>query len=700
MSAPLVVELFTEELPPKALKRLGQAFADAVVAGLAARDFVEPDAAVTPYASPRRLAVAIAAVRAVAPDKPFREKLLPVSVAFDAAGKPTAALTGKLKAKGLAHVDPATLARGSDGKAEALFHEGIAKGGPLADALQAVLADAIGALPIPKVMSYAGAGGYWNDEKFVRPAHRLVALHGADVVPVTALGLAAGRVTMGHRFLSRGELTLANAAAYAPTLEAEGKVIPSFAARRAAIVAKLEAAAGADTPVMPEALLDEVASLVEWPVVYAGEFDPAFLAVPQECLILTMQLNQKYFALTDAAGKLGNRFLVVSNLETRDPKAIVGGNERVLRARLADARFFFDQDRKASLESRLPKLDAVVYHNQLGTLGARVARLAALAKAIAPFVGADPAAAERAARLAKADLVTDMVGEFPELQGTMGRYYALHDGEPAVIADAIAEHYAPRFAGDALPAGPVAQAVALADKLEALAGLFSIGQVPTGDKDPFALRRAALGVLRILIEKRVPVTLGPLLDAAFAPFGPGKNAGADLSQFITDRLKGYLKDQGYTTNEVAAVVDAGPGELWLVPSQLAAIRAFEKLPEAPALAAANKRIKNILAKTGITVTYGNVPAVPVDPSLLAPGAETELSRQFASVRSEVDAKCASGDWQGALLALAATRPAVDRFFDDVMVMADDPAVRQNRLNLLANVAGTMNRVADISKLAQ
>ncbi len=701
-TAALVVELFTEELPPKALKRLGQAFADAIVAGLTTRDFVEAGAAVTSYASPRRLAVAIAAVRAVAPDKPFREKLLPVSVAFDAHGKPTAALAGKLKAKGLAHIDPATLARGSDGKAEALFHEGIAQGGPLAAALQAVIAEAIAALPIPKVMSYAGAGGYWNDEKFVRPAHRLLALHGADVVPVTALGLTADRVTQGHRFLSRGALNIAGAAAYAPTLEAEGKVIPSFAARRAAIVDKLAAAAGGDTPVMPDTLLDEVTSLVEWPVVYAGTFDPAFLAVPQECLILTMQLNQKYFALTDAAGKLVNRFLVVSNLETRDPKAIVGGNERVLRARLADARFFFDQDRKATLASRLPKLDAVVYHNQLGTLGARVARLAALAKAIAPAVGADPAAAERAARLAKADLVTDMVGEFPELQGTMGRYYALHDGEPAAVADAVAEHYAPRFAGDALPAGPVAQAVALADKLEALAGLFGIGQVPTGDKDPFALRRAALGVIRILIEKRVAVPLRELVDRAFAAFAsvPAvKPAHDELVAFVVERLRGYLRDQGYTTNEIAAVVDAGPAELYRVPEQLAAIQAFEKLPDAPALAAANKRIVNILGKAGLKVARGAAP-IAIDETRLAAGAETDLYRQFAATRTDVDAQCARGDWHGALVALAATRPTVDRFFDDVMVMADDPAVRQNRLNLLANVAATMNRVADIGKLAQ
>ena len=500
-AAMLLVELVTEELPPKALKRLGEAFAQALVAGLRQRDFLEPESVVTAYATPRRLAVAISQVRAVAPDKPFKEKLLPVSVAFDGEGKPTPALLGKLKAKNLVHIDPHSLLREADGKAESLFYAAIAKGGHLLTALQSALDEALERLPIPKAMSYASAGHYFNNEKFVRPAHRLVALHGNDVVQVAALGLEAGRTTLGHRFLSRGEIDIANAGAYAPTLEADGKVIPSFAARRAKIVVALETAAGDATPLMPDALLDEVTALVEWPAICAGSFDPAFLSVPQECLILTMQQNQRYFALADDAGDLTNRFLVVSNLETPDPKAIVAGNERVLRARLADAKFFFDQDRKQTLDSRVDRLRSVVYHNKLGTQYDRAVRLEETAGAVAGLMGGeDGVKARRAALLAKADLVTDMVGEFPELQGLMGRYYALHDGEAPEVAAAIEQHYWPKAAGDRLPEGPVAQALALADKLEALAGLFGIGQVPTGDKDPFGLRRAALGVVRILVE--------------------------------------------------------------------------------------------------------------------------------------------------------------------------------------------------------
>ena len=692
----LVVELFTEELPPKALKRLGEAFSNGLAAGLRERKFLDATSVVTSHATPRRLAVAITDVRAVAPDQPFKEKLLPVSVAFDAEGRPTPALLGKLKAKQLSHVDPSTLLRESDGKAEALFYAAIAKGGPLVGALQAALDDALAALPIPKVMSYAGPGGYYSDQKFVRPAHRLVALHGTDIVPVTALGLEAGRTTQGHRFLSRGALDIVNADAWAPTLEAEGKVIPSFDARRGAIQKALAEASGSSTLIAPDALLDEVTALVEWPVVYAGSFDPAFLAVPQECLILTMQQNQKYFALAHANGKLTHRFLLVSNLATAHPEAIVHGNERVLRARLADAKFFFDQDRRHKLESRVDKLRSVVHHNKLGTQAERVERLRWMARAIAPRVGADPLSADRAALLAKADLVTDMVGEFPELQGTMGRYYALHDGEPAAVADAIAQHYWPRYAGDTLPDDAVAQAVALADKLEALTGMFGIGQIPTGDKDPYGLRRAALGVIRILIERHHHVPLSGLVDLAFEAFGgvPAvKRDRAAVLDFVYDRLRGYLRDQGYSALQVAAVLDSRPDAIDDLPARLAAVREFEALPEAQALAAANKRIVNILRKSG-----SEAAAAP-DPAKLADGAERDLYAKFHELEPGILRAFAAGDWTAALKALATARPVVDRFFDDVMVMADDPAVRANRLALLSSVSAAMNRVADISKLA-
>jgi glycyl-tRNA synthetase beta chain len=688
----LTVELLTEELPPKALARLGAAFAEGLAAGLRQRGFVGDGASVTAFATPRRLAVSIAGVLPRSPDQPFRQKLLPVAVAFDAAGAPTAALKKKLEALGLA--DASSLRRASDGKAEALFHDGVKPGTALAAGLQGALDATIAALPIPKVMSYQRQDG--STVKFVRPAHRLLALHGADVVPVRALGLAADRVTAGHRFLSRPDVAIATAEAYEETLEAEGKVVASFAGRRAAIAAALAKAAAGATVIMPDALLDEVTALVEWPAVLEGTFDAAFLAVPQECLILTMQQNQKYFALADGAGRLVNRFLLVSNLETADPSAIVQGNERVLRARLADARFFFDQDRKTPLESRVARLSSVVYHHKLGTQAERVDRLRLLARAIAARIGATAAQAERAALLAKADLVTDMVGEFPELQGVMGRYYALHDGEPAPVADAIAQHYWPRFAGDALPEGAVAQSVALADKAEALAGLFGVGQAPTGDKDPFGLRRAALGVIRILIERRLALTLPDLIALAFDAFDavPAlKDARAELAAFVYDRLRGYLREEGYTANQIAAVVDGAPAELRDVPARLAAVQSFEALPESGALAAANKRIVNILRKSESEA------AVAVDRSRLESGAEHDLWLAFQKLEPAVDADCGRGDFASALKALASAKPAVDRFFDDVLVMADDPAIRANRLALLRGIAQTMNRVADISKLA-
>jgi glycyl-tRNA synthetase beta chain len=547
-------------------------------------------------------------------------------------------------------------------------------------------------------MNYAVAGGYYNDVKFVRPAHRLLALHGADVLPVTALGLTAGRATDGHRFQSRGGIDVATADAYDETLRAEGKVIAGFAERRAAIVAALHAAAAAAgaTALMPDALLDEVTGLVEWPVVYAGAFDPEFLRVPQECLILTMQQNQKYFALAGVDGKLAPRFLVVSNLETNEPGAIIQGNERVLRARLADARFFFDQDRKTRLEARIAKLATVVYHNKIGTQLDRVARLVQLAGDIARLIGADRGESARAAQLAKADLATDMVGEFPELQGLMGRYYAEHDGEPPSVAAAIEQHYWPRFAGDGLPAGPVAQAVALADKLETLVAMFGIGALPTGDKDPFGLRRHAIGVIRILMEKALPVTLGELVAAAFRAFTsvPAvQETPAELTTFIYERLRVHLRDAGYSANQVEAVLCPRPQRIDLVPAQAAAVKAFGDLPEADALASANKRIVNILRKAESEA------AVAVDRARLADGAEHDLYLAFQKLEPVVDDRCAAGDFAGALLALATVKPTVDRFFDEVLVMADDPAIRANRLALLRGVAQTMNRVADISKLA-
>jgi glycyl-tRNA synthetase beta chain len=700
-TATLVVELVTEELPPKTLKTLAEAFGVTLSAGLRGRGLLVGESVITTYATPRRLAVSMTQVRAVAPDAEVVNKLMPAKVAresSDALAKKLAALgRGHLATSSLDAIDGADrIYVASDGKADYVYLLSLAKGQPLLRGLQEALDGAIEKLPIPKVMSYAGRGGYYNDVKFVRPAHRLVALHGADIVPVAALGLDAGRTTEGHRFLGRREIDIASADAYGPTLEAEGKVVPSFAVRREAIAAALRANAGNALIVTSDALLDEVTALTEWPIVYAGTFDAAFLTVPQECLILTMQQNQKYFALADANGKLTNRFLIVSNIETRDPAAIVHGNERVLRARLADAKFFFDQDRKRRLETRVAALADIVYHNKLGTLAERVERLRFIARNIGPRIGATPADADRAALLSKADLVTEMVGEFPELQGTMGGYYAQHDGEAPAVADAIAQHYWPRFAGDALPEGSVAQAVALADKLETLAGLFGIGQAPTGDRDPFGLRRAAIGVLRILVEKKIALPLSALVGLAFQAFNSVKTTKPvpeDLANFLYDRLRAHLRDQGYSANQIEAVLTQRPERIDLVPDQLAAVRAFESLPEADALAAANKRIVNILRKSESDA------ATAVDRGRLADGAEHDLWQAFQRLTPVVDEHCAKGDYTEALKALAAAKPAVDRFFDDVMVMADDPEIRANRLALLRGIAATMNRVADLSKLA-
>ena len=693
----LLIELLTEELPPKALARLGEAFARGLFDGLSAQGLLEEGATVEGFATPRRLAASITGVRRAAPDRELREKVLPVTIAFDAEGKPAAPLVKKLaalaKTVGVEAIAPESLERAPDGKAESLFYRYTARGAVLADGLQTALTQTIGNLPIPKVMTYQRPNG--DNVQFVRPAHKLIALLGNEVIPVSALGLQSGNVTLGHRFLSAGEIVITDATSYASTLEAQGKVIANYGKRKEAIRAELLKTAGADTVVMPEALLDEVNALVEWPVVYPCHFEEAFLAVPQECLILTMQTNQKYFALTDAQGHLRNRFLIVSNIATGTPVAIVQGNERVVRPRLADARFFFEQDKKKPLADRVPLLSRVVYHNKIGTQLERVSRLQAIAGQLAEKLGADVAHASRGALLAKADLLTDMVGEFPELQGTMGTYYARHDGEPDDVALACSEHYQPRFAGDALPSTATGTVVALADKLETLVGIWGIGLQPTGEKDPFALRRHALGILRMLIEKPLTLTIDDALQIAAASFDGIAAVKPDLAaitDFLYDRLRGYLKDKGYSTNEVEAVVSQRPQRLDDIVARLEAVRAFAALPQAEALAAANKRITNILKKTDVAIGA-------VQTQLLKEDAERALHQAVASSEPHVHDAFARGDFTTALKTLAGLRKAVDTFFDGVMVMADDTALRDNRLALLGELHGLMNRVADISKLA-
>ncbi len=693
----LLVELFTEELPPKALAKLGEAFASGIFNGLKARDFLEADAAASVYASPRRLAVSISHVRAMSPDKSMREKVLPVSVALNAEGQPAAPLLKKLAALaasiGCGEIAVSALERATDGKAESFFHTYTANGSALQNGLQAALEESVAKLPIPKLMSYQRPDG--TTVQFVRPVHGVLALHGADVIALTLLGLRAGRTTAGHRFLSSGMLSIAQADDYASVLETQGKVIASGTARKEKIRSALLDAAGGDLVLMPESLLDEVTALVEWPVVYACHFEQEFLSVPQECLILTMQTNQKYFALTDAAGKLRSRFLIVSNIATDDPQHIIGGNERVVRPRLSDAKFFFEQDKKKKLEERLPGLANVVYHNKLGTQAQRTDRVTALTGKIATALGADVILAQRGALLAKADLLTDMVGEFPELQGIMGTYYARHDGEHEEVALAASEHYQPRFAGDVLPGTQTGTAVALADKLETLVGIWGIGLQPTGDKDPFALRRHALGILRMLVEKRLPLSLSGLLaDAAhcFAGNANFKDPRADATSFIYERLRGLLRERGFAPNEIEAVVAQQPDTLDNIVERLNAVKAFAALPEAESLAAANKRITNILKKTA-AVTGA------VQPALLVEAAEQRLYKDMQALQPQVDAAFAQGDFAATLKALAHLRDSVDGFFNDVMVMAEDEQLRNNRLALLSTLHGMLNRVADISKLA-
>lgn len=694
MNQTLLVELLTEELPPKALAKLGTAFANGIAGGLQSRNFLAADAVVTSYATPRRLAVLIKGVRATSPDKQIREKILPVSVAIDANGQATAPLQKKLAALGFADVKLEDLERAQDGKNESLFYTYTAAGVALASGLQTVLDETLSKLPIPKVMTYQRPDG--SSVQFVRPAHRLSALLDDAVLPLQALGLQAGRTTLGHRFLAKGEIVLEQAADYAQALLEKGKVIAGVEERKESIRRQLLAAAGEDKVLMPESLLDEVCALVEWPVVYACRFEDAFLSVPQECLILTMQTNQKYFALTDAQGKLRSRFLIVSNIATDTPGAIIDGNERVVRPRLSDAKFFFEQDQKKRLEQRLPGLANVVYHNKLGTQLARSGRVQTLAAHIAQALGADVALAQRAAMLSKADLLTDMVGEFPELQGIMGTYYARHDGEHEEVAASASEHYQPRFAGDSLPASTSGTVVALADKLETLVGIWGIGLQPTGDKDPFALRRHALGILRMLVEKRLSLTLPDLVDAAHASFADQsqyKDPRQEVVSFLYDRLRGLLRERGFSQNEVEAVVAQQPAQLANVVERLQAVQAFAALAESEALSAANKRIGNILKKAETVQT------TPVQVELLQVAAEQALYQQMQNLAPQLQQYHQAGDFRNELLTLAGLRDSVDAFFNDVMVMDENLQLRNNRLALLQQLHQMMNQVADISKLA-
>ncbi len=692
MNQTLLVELLTEELPPKALEKLAEAFANIIEKDLKQEGFLTEQSQTTVFATPRRLAVMISHVSATSPDKSIRLKILPVSVAVDAQGNPTPPLKKKLTALGFPHLTINEMEKEVDGKTESFFYSYTAPGSVLASGLQTSLEKAIRSLPIPKMMSYQRPDG--ETVEFVRPVHGLLALHGTNIIPVSILGLPAGRTTSGHRFLTQNDLVIPDANAYEAILETEGKVITNLTARKNKIRAMLHDKAQNDHVLMPEALLDEVTALVEWPVVYECHFESEFLNVPQECLILTMQTNQKYFALTDADGRLRSRFLIVSNMETSNPQRIISGNERVIRPRLSDAQFFFEQDKKKRLEDRLPGLANVVYHNKLGTLAQRMARVRILSVSIAEMMGLDTKLVERAALLAKADLLTEMVGEFPELQGIMGTYYARHDGEPEEVALAASEHYLPRFAGDVLPNTATGTVVALADKLEALAGIWGIGLQPTGDRDPFALRRHALGILRILIEKKLPLSLRELLSKAvniLAANASFKDPTNGLIPFIMDRLRGLLRDRGHAQDSIEAVLAQNPDRFDNIIDRLDAVKAFAALPEAESLASANKRITNILKKSTIR-------AGVVQTNLLQDEKEQKLYTSMNIVKPEANTLFRQGDYTGTLKALAQLRNDVDAFFTHVLVMAEDQKLRNNRIALLTELHTMLNQVADISKL--
>ncbi len=703
-SADLLIEVFTEELPPKSLRRLGDAFSDGIYSALQGANLLSENSKLSTYATPRRLAVLITNVSSQASDHPVREKLLPTSIAFDTQGKASPPLLKKLATLGYADIDLGTLEKSGEGKNEVLFLNVIAKGAVLEAVVQAALSNTLHKLPIAKMMHYQvqQANGELADVQFARPVHRIIVLHGKQVLSINALGITASNETEGHRFLAPKIITIESADQYASTLENTGKILAHFTQRRDLIASALLKAAGNDLVLMPDSLLDEVTALVEWPAIYECHFDSEFLEIPQECLILTMQTNQKYFALTDQQGKLRNRFLIVSNIETQQPEAIISGNERVIRPRLSDARFFYQQDQKRPLASRTPDLGRVIYHNQLGNQLDRMKRVQVIAIGLAEILGADPVLASRAAELAKTDLLTEMVGEFPELQGIMGSYYAKHDGEHADVAAACSEHYMPRFAGDVIPQTQTGTILAIADKLETLVGIWGVGLAPTGDKDPYALRRHALGICRLLIEKDLNLNLPKAIELARQQFTQKevqeKAQVQDIYAFIIERLRAYLRDQAvggksFTTEEIDAVLTQSPQHINDLIGRLNALREFNALPEAPQLAAANKRISNILKKNPVNIS------AKCSSELLKESAEINLYQALDKASTILASAYEKGDFITCLKTLVNLSQAIDQFFADVMVMDPDEKLRDNRLALLHQLHHNMNLIADLSKLA-
>ncbi|WP_377895487.1 glycine--tRNA ligase subunit beta [Alteromonas sp. R78001] len=685
-----LIELGTEELPPKALKSLGEAFAQQFEAALTAAEL--SFTSVSWFAAPRRLAVYVSALAESQADKTVEKRGPAVSAAFDADGTPTKAAQGWARGNGISVEDAERLVTD---KGEWLLHKAHVPGKQIGELVESLLNQAIAKLPIPKAMRW---GNYTT--QFIRPVHTLAALYGSEVVNLTALGLASGRTIQGHRFHGDARFELDHADNYASALEAH-YVVADFAARKDKVRQQLQTAADALslTPDFNEDLLEEIASLVEWPVVMQASFEEGFLAVPKEALIYTMKDDQKYVPLLDSEGQLSNTFLFVSNIESQDPIQVISGNEKVIRPRLADAEFFFNSDKKTSLESRLASLESVLFQKQLGTLKEKSERISALSGFIASQIDANEALAARAGLLAKTDLMTNMVMEFPDVQGVMGKYYALNDGEDAAVAEALYEQYMPRFAGDALPSPGVSAAVALADKLDTLVGIFGIGQLPKGDKDPFALRRAAIGVLRIITELSLPLDLEALVAKAGEVYGnklSNQDFQTQVVDFVLARFVAVLQDQGIAIDVIQAVSARRPTQPSDYVARVNAVAEFKQLEEAQALAAANKRVANILAKQGVDSSVN----ASIDESLLSEYAEKALYSALISAESVVTTAVATQNYTKILSTMATLRSAIDSFFDDVMVMAEDDAVKQNRLALLSLLRQLFLTTADISLLAK
>ncbi len=688
--ADFLVEIHTEELPPKSLHRLAIHFSQEIQAGLNKAELTFSSAQF--YATPRRLAVLIKKLSPKQADTEVERKGPALTAAYDAQGKPTQACVGFARSCG---VDPKALLTIKNAQGEWVGYRQTMLGKTVQDLLPAIVMQALAALPIPKRMRWGN-----SPVEFVRPVHAVILLYGKEIISAEILGVSADRKTRGHRFHSKGWVSIASPASYVTSL-AKKCVLVDFLARKEKIRQQItqivsESLGSQAHAVMQDELLDEVTGLVEWPVALCGSFDASFLSVPQEALISAMQDHQRYFPVIDQHNKLLPYFITISNIESKNKKQVTAGNERVLRARLSDAAFFFETDKKEKLADRIDTLKNIVFQNKLGTLYDKAERIAQLAAKCAKDIGIDAQAAMRVGFLAKADLTTQLVGEFPELQGIAGYYYALHDGEPEAIAKALNEQYLPRFSGDVLPTTLVGCAIAIADRLDTLVGVFGIQQAPTGDKDPFGLRRAALGVLRIIIEKQLKLDLQELLKAAVKGYTVKlENAEVvkQVQQFMFERLKPWYQEQGITSDVLAAVATLGITKPYDLHCRIHAVQAFKKLPEAQALSVANKRVSHILDKYVEVIT-----AKTVDTTLFEQDAEHVLANKLQELRDKIVMQSKSEDYTGILTQLATLREPVDTFFDKVMVMVDDKACRENRLLLLKNLRELFLYVADVALL--